>query len=286
MRIVPYVDEYKDGVLACLKRNMKWMNKLDNKQLYKWLSPIINYPWINQIDLKKYPYKHGIVLLDNAENVKGFSAVIHSIQMINGNKRMVINPSTTVIDQGYRFYFFNMTAEIIKCGDIVYDLSPNEHVRQASKNLFGFTIISNPSFLLCPVFAPSKKFILETIQNDSILENHGDCGIKCVRIHNTGEETYIYYKIIKRIKKLPIRTVCVLYISNAGFFVDNFRICVSLLSRNECSCVLADSRYINENLLPKIYVKKQKYRAILNPFGGLDYTFLYSELAPLQNEMI
>lgn len=293
MRFVPYSNIYKNGVLACLKRNVIWMRRLNDDKLYKWLLPIIDYPWINQIDSKKFPYKTGIVLLDNNNAVRGFSAVIHSKQVVDGTEKIVVNPSTTVVDKEHKFYFFGMSQEMYKYGDVVFDLSPNEPARRISRDLFGFTIIDNPMYLMRPIFACARDYKLDTRIKDEyiskVLADHGNCGIKCVCIINSNnpkEEAYVVYKVINRIKRLPLRTLCVLHVSNPSFFVRNFCECVSLLTRKEHSLFMADSRYIDISKVPRIHVKKQKYRAVFNPEGDLDYTFLYSELSLLQNEMI
>ena len=291
MKFVPYSDYYKDGVLACLKRNIQWMSTLSDNRLYEWLLPIINYPWIEQIDSKKCPYKHGVILLDDIGKVRGFSAAIHSIQAINGQERVFINPSTTVVDKKFRFYFIGMCEEMFKYGDAIIDVSPNESVQKVSKKIFNFSIVDNPMYMMkSRLFGCKRMNSDEKLSDSSVIKamkDHGNCGIKCVRLYDDIEYTYVFYKIIKKIKKMPIRTLCVLHVSNLSFFTENFIACVSRLSHKEhCLFTMADSRYVDINNLPKLFIKKQKFRAISNHDLINDYTFLYTELALLQNEMV
>lgn len=290
MRFVAYDDQYKEGVISCLKRNYAWMSELSDEQVYIWLTPVINYSWIGEFDCHLFPYVRGIVLLDDSDTVRGFSAVIHSKQSINESKKIVVSPSTTAIDGEYRYCFFEMCEEIYKYADIGYDFSPSEAVRIISRDRFGFEIIDNPTYMMLPFFSRTKGLNIDNEIKDEntkqILRDHIDYGIKCCHLFSSKEETYVFYKIIKKIKRLPIRTLCVIHITNPKMFTNHFKQCVSLLSRKEHSCFMADSRYVDVNQLPKHFVKKQKYRAIHNPCGSSDYTFLYSELALLQNEMV
>lgn len=266
------------------------MRKCTSSQIYHWLLPIIDYPWIDEIDSEKYPYKAGLVLLDENARIRGFSAAIHSKQKIDGYDRIVVNPSTTVIDKECNFYYFGMSKAMFKHADVVFDLSPNEPARRISKDMLKCIIIDNPVYLFRPNYVWHNTFSVdEHITNEKvrrIVIDHKNTELKYARISNHTEETYVFYKIIRRIKSLPIKVLCVLDISNPEMFRNNFNECASLLSRKKHCLIMLDSRYADQYQLPKLHITKQKYRALFNPSGNTYYTFLYSESVLLQNEMI
>ena len=70
---------------------------LQNKaELYQWLHLMLDYPWIDNIDPERYPYRRGVILLDDSGCVSGFSGAIYSRQRIGGHELTVVNPALSL----------------------------------------------------------------------------------------------------------------------------------------------------------------------------------------------
>lgn len=54
LEIKGYADQYKQGVLKCLKNNYSWMAEISDEQLYEWAKPFMEYDWKDRLSEHSY----------------------------------------------------------------------------------------------------------------------------------------------------------------------------------------------------------------------------------------
>lgn len=288
MKFVGYEEKYKQGLLACLKRNVVRFSKFTDEELYQWMRLLLDYPWIDSIDPERYPYRRGVILLDDSGSVSGFSGAIYSKQRIGGQELTVVNTALSLTDQIYRYYFFDMYDKIINSADVAYLVTPNENSVVTTRTLYDAAIIDNPSYLFKPAAIPTEGFYMNWDIRDkhslTVMEDHKGCGLKCVHIAMEDEGTDVFFNRISEVGHRPISAVCVLEVSNPGFFRRHFSACTCLLSEMGQEYLTTDSRYVDMAQLPEQYDIYPWRRAVVNSPVPEAYSFLYTEFVLLTRD--
>lgn len=288
MKFIGYEEKYKQGLLACLKRNVARFCKFTDEELYQWMHLMLDYPWIDSIDPELYPYRRGVILLDDSGCVSGFSGAIYSRQRINGHELTVVNPALSLTDKIYKYYFFELYDIIIKSADVVYDVTPNENSVVTTRILYNAAIIDNPSYLFKPAAIPTEGFYMSWYIRDehsrTVMRNHRGCGLKCVHIGLENNGTDVFFNRISEVGHRPISAICVLEVSNPVFFRKYFSVCAYLLSGMGQDYLTTDSRYVDLEQLPEQYEVYPWRRAVINLPTPEAYSFLYTEFVLLTRD--
>ena len=246
---------------------------------------MLDYPWIDSIDPERYPYRRGVILLDDSGCVSGFSGAIYSKQRIGGHELTVVNPALSLTDKNYKYYFFELYDKIINSADVVYDVTPNENSVVTTRTLYNAAIIENPSYLFKPAAITTEGFYMNCDIQDkhskAVMKDHRGCGLKCVHIGMGNDGTDVFFNRISEVGHRPISAICILEVSNPNFFRRNFRICACLLSEMGQEYLTTDSRYVDMAQLPEQYEVYPWRRAVLNSPVPEAYSFLYTEFVLL-----
>lgn len=288
MQFVGYEDAYRQELLAHLKRNVIRFRQFTDEELYEWMKLILDYPWIDGIDPTRYPYRRGVLLLDDDGRVAGFSGAIYSRQSIGGRKLTVVNTALSMTDPCYKYYFFEMYDIIISSADVAYLVTPNENSIVTTRTLYDAAIIDNPSYLFRPPATPTEGFVLGRDICDegsrAVMRDHAGCGLECVHIAGDGAGTDVFFNHITEVGHRPIDAVCVLEVSNPAFFREHFAACTSLLSDGGRQYLTTDSRYVDMAQLPDQHEVFPWQRAIVHSPAPEEYSFLYTEFVLLTRD--
>lgn len=288
MKFVGYEDKYKQELLACLKRNVKRFNRFTDEELYQWMQLILDYPWMSSIDPECYPYRRGVLLLDDNGKVSGFSGAIYSRQIIGGRELTVVNTAISLTDPRYKYYFFEMYDIIVNSADVTYMVTPNENSVVTTHMLYDAAIIDNPSYLFKPASVSTEGFLLSRDIRDEhsarIMRDHRGCGLECVHIEGKCDGTDVFFNRISEVGHRPMNAICVLEVSNPAFFRKHFGVCVCLLSNHGQEHLTTDNRYVDLAQLPEQYETYPWRRAVVHsPMPGA-YSFLYTEFVLLTRD--
>ena len=288
MKFVGYEDKYKQELLACLKRNVKRFNRFTDEELYQWMQLILDYPWMSSIDPECYPYRRGVLLLDDNGKVSGFSGAIYSRQIIGGRELTVVNTAISLTDPRYKYYFFEMYDIIVNSADVTYMVTPNENSVVTTHMLYDAAIIDNPSYLFKPASVSTEGFLLSRDIRDEhsarIMRDHRGCGLECVHIEGKCDGTDVFFNRISEVGHRPMNAICVLEVSNPAFFRKHFGVCVCVLSNHGQEHLTTDNRYVDLAQLPEQYETYPWRRAVVHsPMPGA-YSFLYTEFILLTRD--
>ena len=288
MKFVGYEDKYKQELLTCLKRNVKRFNRFTDEELYQWMQLILDYPWMSSIDPECYPYRRGVLLLDDNGKVSGFSGAIYSRQIIGGRELTVVNTAISLTDPRYKYYFFEMYDIIVNSADVTYMVTPNENSVVTTHMLYDAAIIDNPSYLFKPASVSTEGFLLSRDIRDEnsarIMRDHRGCGLECVHIEGKCDGTDVFFNRISEVGHRPMNAICVLEVSNPAFFRKHFGVCVCLLSNHGQEHLTTDNRYVDLAQLPEQYETYPWRRAVVHsPMPGA-YSFLYTEFVLLTRD--
>lgn len=288
MKFVGYEEKYKQDLLNCLKRNVIRFSRFTDEELYQWMRLILDYPWIDSIDPERFPYRRGVLLLDDDERVSGFSGAIYSRQRIGERELTVVNTAISLTDSDYKYYFFEMYDRIINSADVTYMVTPNENSVVIARVLYNAAILDNPSYLFKPAAVSTEGFLLSrNIRNEhsaAVMQDHKGCGLECIHIEGKGDGTDVFFNRISEVGRRPMNAVCVLQVSNPAFFRKNFRVCACLLSNHGQEYFTTDSRYVNLTQLPEQHEVYPWRRAIIHSPAPEDYSFLYTEFVLLTRD--
>ena len=288
MKFIGYEEKYKQGLLTCLKRNVRRFNRFTDEELYQWMRLILDYPWIDSIDPERYPYRRGVLLLDDDGKVSGFSGAIYSRQRIGGRELTVVNTSISLTDPCYKYYFFELYDRIVNSADMTYLVTPNENSVVTTRILYNAAIIDNPSYLFKPAVISTEGFLLSRDIRDKhsvdVMEDHKGCALECVHIEGKGDGTDVFFNRISEVGHRPMNAICVLEVSNPAFFRRYFGVCTCLLSGMGQEYLTTDSRYVDPTQLPEECEVYPWRRAIVHSPVPEEYSFLYTEFVLLTRD--
>lgn len=300
MQVVGYSDAYKSGVLACLKRNYKWMGEKSDDELYQWLAPIVSYVWESDFPIDQYPYKFGMVLLGENNTVVGYLGLIYSKQEIDGCLKTVVNPTTWAIDEAYRSETFRCIYSVQQTADIMVDFTARQSLLEIFTKMFHFITIDTQGCFFLPKPVLGKRHIklkrisrAEQIENETIktiYRHHFKYNVKCFMVSDGVRNEYIFYKIHKRVTVLkgfvPLKGIYVLYTSDSVFFGEHAKEIIWKMQKKEKAALKTDSRFFNIDTGNEPNVRTFSINRLV--FGAQALTeqpsLLYSELAILLEE--
>lgn len=294
--VVPYEEKYKEGVIACFRRNYSEMTHLSEEKLAAWAEPMFSYSWQDMPTSEEVPYKYGVVILDEG-NVVGYLGFIYSKRPANGKTWLCANCTTWAIDKGYRIYMFSAIKKAIKNVDIVLDLSAIGKVRETLIKVFKFKIFEENIREFPPIPVLRNMIKLRDIKQtadimDSVVRNefidHMPYPLYCVKAEKGGDSCYLFYKIKKRVKTKYFghqKCIEILSISDRDFFSQHAHEIIWLLQKKEQAHLRCDSHFFNDHLLRYHgYAVHTGKRLLLNKTKqAFPVDYLYSEFAMLGN---
>lgn len=210
----PYDDCYKTDVAKCLIRNFKRFQGKDIEWVKKWFSPIVNYPWLEEVQ-NLHEWTRGVVVIDG-EKVVGFFGIVFSIQQFGSQKRTVINPSTWAVDKEYRIAMFAFLKKLHEIDAIIVDYTPRESVRKILTQMFHYVEIDSIRYSCKLKPAPSIFAHVNRVTKHNAspmvkkeLIDHILYGVKVACLSHNTEKVYVYYKITKETAKnfMPVKIV-------------------------------------------------------------------------------
>lgn len=296
--IKPYIEQYHDEVIKCLRRNFNWMQKRKLKDLEEWLAPLWNYNWKNSnLDSE---FKRGVVILNEKNDIVGYLGFIYSLRNLNGRGYRYLTPSYWAIDEGYRVYLFKVLKQIFKEADVIGDFTPMSSVEKILKTVFKFNTISSELYQFLPVPYLFKNHILISKCNECDLSDtekkelydHRPYGVKCVRVRDVQKKysMIIFYKVFNATIKqfIPVRCIQILKISDRNFLHLYTHEIVWKLQKHERALLQCDSLFFKNNdfTYPLKRIKCIPRQFLNKKIKGLDIEpdFLYSELAMLNDK--
>ena len=294
MEIVGYEKKYCGDVIRCLKRNFKTMENLTDDYMEKWLCSLTEYSWQDDIPIELFPYKYGMVLIENDE-VIGYCGLIYSKIEIDGHKLSYVNTTTWAIDAEYRLYVLKATKEMIKTADIVSDFSAIDSMEEMNRKMFKYRYLEQEIYKYLPSPAFSRKLKKRIIKREDEINtlsernkyiDHLPYGVKCLKCELDEDDCYVFYRRtyskIKNINNVPY--IQVLDVSNYRLLSDNLKEIVWYLARKEKALFEIDSRFLIKDLIDSKPSKISKTHRQVR--GSLPDTYvmsnLYSEMAILK----
>lgn len=208
MILVQYEEKYHHGVIECLRRNFGWMGETTEDEVSGWAFPILSYKWSAETDVTddEYKYRHGAVLLD-AERVVGYFGMIFARRGDGSSSYLWGSPTTWVIDEDYRFHFFDIVGKILDDSVRWIELTPRQSVAESLKVLYGFHQFGYKQFRLIPIPVERNDYEVNLVEDSSEIRNkiirreffdHSALsGIRLIRIicKQTNEESFVFYKV-------------------------------------------------------------------------------------------
>lgn len=293
--IVPYTSQYKDGVLHCFQRNYEGMREKTLPELYQWAKPMFTYQWQNDIDINEYPYKYGVVLLDD-DKVVGYLGFIYAKRIVQNKELVYCSGTTWAIDEGYRIYLFKAIKRAIVNADIIFDFTAIAPVKETLTKVFKFQTIKSTTREFFPVPSFSNRVYFQEIHKAEDIEDeiirrmfsdHIAYPVKCIHITNRVKDCYLFYKREDRVKtKYFGRQACVivLYVSNRDFYSRYAHEIVWKLQRREKAHLRCESIFFDEKILHySLYAKHNWTQLVLDKSGmNVPIDYLYSEIAMLK----
>ncbi|MBQ9629941.1 MAG: hypothetical protein IJR43_11885 [Synergistaceae bacterium] len=293
--LLPYTDEYKDGVLSVLKRDCWWMADKSKETVYKMITPMLKYQWSGDTDVKlsDVPFKYGAVLVDKS-NVVGFFGMIYSYRHIEGQKLLVLAPTTWCIDPEYRAHIFTVTAKLYGTADIVLDLTPIKSVLEMDIKLFGFNYFNDKLFVFKPVPALKKhevnvKFFHEDsdipdTEHKIFFKDHENRNIRYVSFECSGGTGSLFYKrrYIRKFNRPVWKKLFVVSVSNKKLFTSHLHEIVWAVQKHEkfLAAVEIDSHFTEGDFYHPFFNTKHVDRLMFSKEKlNIKPDFLYSELS-------
>lgn len=291
MEIIGYQPGYKDQVIACLKRNFSSMKNLSYEYMESWIKPLTEYFWVEDIPIKDFPYKYGMLLLED-NRVVGYCGLIYSYIYANDNRYVYVNTSTWAIDSEFRIYVLKATKEMMKTADVISDFSAIDSMEEMNVKMFKYEYIDTEICKYIPVPSFSKRLHKKYINQAEQIEDqnnrrkyidHSKYNERCVEFSKGMRKCYIFYKItrskIKNIKNVPY--VQIHNISDSYFFSEFAHEIIWYLQKKEWAFLEVDSRLINrENLKYLPHKIASAHRQIKNKTNdSIFIDNLYSEMA-------
>lgn len=299
MNLVGYSDKYKNEVFECLKRNFKSMCNMTYLELNDWINPLLSYTWANEFSIDKYPFKYGVVLINN-EKVVGYLGLIYSRQYICGKWKTVVNFTTWAIDKPYRIELVHCISEIQNTADVLLDFTPRKSIVNVLTQMFSYKYIDSKGYLFLPKLVLHNELKIKKIKKSreiknenvkKIYEDHIKYGLFCSEVTTKNKRSeYIIYKMKKKeliLKGLvPLNSINVLYTSDNIFFGRYYKEIISKLQYIERAALKTDSRFfsIDENMTKKFRVYNINRLAYGIDKINVPLSSLYTELSILINE--
>ena len=295
LEILPYTDEYKNGVLSVLKRNFPFPPNKSSEWLYNWLEPLFTYNWIAEnVNVSDVPFKYGAVLA-KGKDVVGFFGTMYSYRHIEGRKLLWLVPALWCIDPEYRAHIFKVTSELYKTADIVLDLTPIETYQEIDTKLFGFYYFNDKVFVFKPVPILKRhkvniKFFHEAseisdTEDQIIFRDHEryNCDIRYVSFECNGETGSAFYvrRYFRRFK-LIWKKLRIVSVSNRKLFTSHLHEILWKIQKHEkfLALVEVDAHFTEGNFHHPLFTTKHVDRLMFSKEKlNIKPDFLYSELS-------
>jgi len=255
MEYLPYSDSLQEGVIQCL-RGYPELAPMTDEELFDWLKPIVSYSWEDDIDENLFPYKYGVVLVDEGR-VVGFCGLIYSYQYFSGEKKVCINTSTWIIEPEYRFGTFTVLKMIMETADVVTDFTPSEKMAKINERMFRFRFIDTQSYKLYPtesVDSASNEKICFDSNCDKLFPNfkvyvkdHLKYGCKTLVYETVDEKTLTvcyYVSKDKKYKENCRKWAQVIAVSDKDIFAESVQTIVDAIYQHDGVAVLCDARFV------------------------------------------
>ncbi|PWL44940.1 MAG: hypothetical protein DBY44_07040 [Veillonellaceae bacterium] len=298
IEIKGYTDQYKQGVLQCLKNNYSWMARVSDEALYKWAEPFMAYEWKEELPEAVKPYQHGIVFLDG-QQVVGFLGFIYARRHWNGHEYIYQNGTTWAVNRGYRIYLFKALKKADAVADVLGDFTPVKAVEETLTKVFKYKYIDRSVYRFYPVPRFSRESLTyQMIENgnalpDEILrteyEDHKPYGVKCLRVSDGHSDSFIFFRVNHRVRKnrkifRKRRSILkILKLTNPDLFCSHYIEIVWHMQKKGHPYVQLEPRFIAPHRLEGFGIKRKKVvRLGLNKTDeDITVDLLYSEEALL-----
>lgn len=295
--IKPYTNLEHDEVIKCLQRNFDWMKTRSIKELDYWMNPLWNYNWKNSnLDSA---YKYGAVVLNEKNEVVGYLGFIFTLRYSKNKSYKYLSSSYWAIDEGYRFYLFQILKKIFNEVDVVGDFTPIPSVEKVLKTIFKFNTVSTVLYQFLPIPYVLKKHVILSKCGENDLstfekcefQDHEQYNVKSIKVIDIYKNMsmIIFYKVFNaRIKeRLPVRCIQILKIIGANLLVLYTHEIVWKMQKLEKALLQCDSIFFNgqECIYPFKRIKTVPRQFLNKKNKELDIQpdFLYSELAMLND---
>lgn len=295
IEIKGYSDQYRQGVLACLKNNYPWMAEMSDEELYRWAKPFMGYDWNEELPDAVRKFQHGIVFLAG-QQVVGYLGFIYAKRHWQGHEYIYQNGTTWAVNEGYRIYLFKALKQANSLAEVLGDFSPIKSVEETLTKVFKFKYIDHKVYRFYPIPCFHEELNYRMVQDekdiaDEVLRtefhDHYPYGVRCLRISDGKNEGYIFYRVKQRIwKKRRIfrkrrSVLIVLKMTNPDLFCAHYREVVWHLQKGEHPYVEIEPRFIAPHSLQGFGIKEKTVARLgLNKTEwNIPIDLLYSEEA-------
>jgi len=254
MEYLPYNELFLPGIIKCL-RGFPELNIMTDNDLEEWFRPLISYSWKDDIDEDQFPYKYGIVLVED-EQVVGYCGLIYSYRSVGGQKKVCVNTTTWIIEPPYRLAVFSLLSMIVQTADIIIDYSPSKEMAIINEKMFGFEYVDSKAYKL---FTPDsvRINILERMTSYQDIEekmpeyfdrirDHIKYGCKYIYLNVDGEQMLVCYYVTRERKGKDKRNkwAQIIDVNEKDIFTKYVNEVVTAIYQLEKVHVLCDSRFL------------------------------------------
>lgn len=298
MKFEGFSEKYKTGVIECLKRNFDSLSEKSNKEIEIWLKPLVSYNWVDDIEIEKYPYKYGMVIVNN-DHVCGYLGLIYSRQIINNESAVVVNLTTWAIDDNNVFLLYSAINKIHKTADVFTDYDARDSVYETLTKIYHYKYIDNLMHYYTPFPLYFVKHGLSFLNiksqekiNNKVIRNifidHSKYNVSCLEIQKGERKEYIFYKLLNKkysLRGINLNMVLVLYTSDISFFHKYEKTIISYLQRKEKAVVVSAKHFFNtETSFFSRRTMPIKHIIFSNDKEPNKLGMLYSEICLLDND--
>jgi len=296
VNLVPYENRFHEGVLQCI-RGFEPLKEISQNELEEWFAPLITYSWKDDINITDFPYKYGLVVLDNEEKVVGYCGLIYSYITCNNKRLSCVNATTWIIEPKYGVYMLEAMRIMVESADIVTNFTPIAKVQAISKKMFGFNMIEDKAYKLIPQ-KPEGEWEENSIRTRYL--NHENCdsevvkkylidhekyGCKCIEFSSADDKDkcqILFYRTKSQNGKAWLH---ILECTNPTFWGDNMQFIAWKMFELEGLPILSDARFITPYFSFKGIIEiVPRSRMLLNKSEiDIPINLLYSEMILLRH---
>lgn len=300
MKIIPYSPEYQQSIAECFKRHFIAMKDMSLSEISEWMKPLLEYKWKDEVSDEEFPYKHGMLLVDedNGNKVVGYYGHFCSHYYAEDKRFLYINNTTGAVDKEYRDYMSDMGKIQWEYGDVCSNFSAIPSIEKIILKFSYYKYIDHHIYRYAPI--PSGRnglkvqFVTkpEQISDGSVrtmYEDHLPYKVCCAIFRQGEMNCYVFFKKktaqFKFIKKMP--DVRVLHVTDKAFFTENLHaILWALQKRTLCFLAEFDSRTVDQekcSYKPHNVWERSRLIRNIHHLPVPDVGDLYSELAILKD---
>lgn len=292
LEITGYDEKYRSQMMIYLRRIYPFLSDKSDEYVNHWFDKRAAYKWVEDIDINEYPYKYGVLFIDN-NIIVGYLGLIYSYVYIDNRKLVFLNFTGWEIDKPYGFHIYTAMNRLMKTADIVGEFTPSDIMRKICLELYHFKSLDTGILKFLPI--PSIRHTIKSqIINDEhqitdfVSRNkyidHIQHDVKCIKYTQDDDCLYVFYKgYPTKVKRyFTTKLAVILDISDTKLFAGNLHEILWDIQRRGYFFVNVEERFLcGKQIDSTCKYKKSKNNKLV--YCTTEFTeplgLLYSELA-------